>query len=322
MLPAVIEKATSRSHHIVPLTPASSRRARIEGVTRPATVQIGRQEQIRVQLIALATSADKLQSATESAYASRDLMKPLVRERETLKQQLSEVNGQVPRDTIKANQIQQRIADCNEEINRVVEPLREFTEGVRSLVKQLKSAFQFLPLSPRAQELRKEIEKLPLLMRGLGDDWTEARDDLLAIRMRLAELASQSAQGNLSLRIEVPPGTKWENIEVRFLSDETVEITTPDSHRLCNFAELGFEDRRKSGAANTAWVFLRELARAKDNEIKRPVREPAKVEKAVQALRKRLKDLFALGDDPFRPYRQVKHYAPTFKLSFSNPDDR
>ena len=249
-------------------------------------------------------------------------MKPLVRERETLKQQLSEVNGQVPRDTIKANQIQQRIADCNEEINRVVEPLREFTEGVRSLVKQLKSAFRFLPLSPRAQELRKEIETLPLLMRGLGDDWTEARDDLLAIRMRLAELASQSAQGNLSLRIEVPPGTKWENIQMRFLSDETVEITTPDSRRLCNFAELGFEDRRKSGAPNTAWVFLRELARAKDNEIKRPVREPARVEKAVQALRKRLKDLFALGDDPFRPYRQVKHYAPTFKLSFSNPDDR
>ena len=104
-------------------------------------------------------------------------MKPLVRERETLKQKLSEVNGQVPRDTIKANQIQQRIADCNEEINRVVEPFREFTDGVRSLVNQLKSAFRFLPMSPRTQELRKEIEKLPLLMRGLGDDWTEARDD-------------------------------------------------------------------------------------------------------------------------------------------------
>ncbi len=248
-------------------------------------------------------------------------MKPLVRERETLKQQLSEVNGQVPRDTIKANQIQQRIADCNEEINRVVEPLREFTEGVRSLLKQLKSAFRFLPLSPRTQELRKEIEKLPLLMRGLGDDWTEARDDLLAIRMRLSELASQSVQGNLSLRIEVPPGTKWENIQMRFLSRETVEITTPDSRRLCNFAELGFEDRRTSGAPNTAWVFLRQLALAKDNEIKRPVGEPAKVEKAVQALRKRLKDLFGLGDDPLRPYRQVKHYAPKFKLSFPNPDD-
>ena len=108
---------------------------------------------------------------------------------------------------------------------------------------------------------------------------------------------------------------------MRFLSRETVEIATPDSRRHYNFSELGFEDRRKSGASNTAWVFLRQLALAKDNEIKRPVSEPARVEKAVQDLRKRLKDLFGLDDDPFHPYRQVKHYAPKFKLSFPNPVD-
>lgn len=249
-------------------------------------------------------------------------MKPLVFEREALKQQLSQVNGQVPKDTIKADQIEQRIAECNEEINRVVKPFSEFTEGVRSLLNQIKSAFRFLPLSPSMQELRKEVEKLPLLLRGLGADGTEARDDLLAIRMRLSELATQSRQGNPSLRIEIPPGTKWENMHMRFLSRETVEIATPDSRRHYNFSELGFEDRRKSGAPNTAWVFLRELALAKGNEFKRPLSEPAKVEKAVQALRKRLKDLFGLDDDPFHPYRRVHHYAPKFKLSFPHPDDR
>ena len=108
---------------------------------------------------------------------------------------------------------------------------------------------------------------------------------------------------------------------MRFLSPETIEITTPDARRHYNFAELGFEDRRRVGSPNTAWVFLRQLALAKDNEIKRPADKPAQVEKAVQALRKKLKDVFGLNDDPLHAYHQVKHYAPKFKLSFPNAGD-
>jgi hypothetical protein len=270
------------------------------------------------RLEALADAADKFQAAAQDAFTSRDLMKPLVGEREALKSQLSEVNGQVPRDLVKAHQIERRLAACNQEINRAVTPFGEYTEGVRTFVNRLKTALRFLPLCPRTQELRKEIEKLPLLKRGLGADWTEARDDLWAIRMRLAELAAQSMQGGPSLRIELPRGTKWENIHIRFLSRETVEIKTPDSRRHFNFAELGFEDRRK-GTPSTAWVILRELA--KKQELHRPQANAARVEKAMQALRKRLKDLFELVDDPFLPYRQVRCYAPKFKLSLLNPDD-
>lgn len=279
------------------------------------------QEEDRVRLVALTDEADRLRSAAEEAFASRDLIKPLVREREALKQQLSEVNSRVPRNSIEANQIERRIEDRNQEINRAIEPFSEFTEGVRSLVNQLKSALRFLPLSPGAQRLRKEIEKLPLLMRGVGADWTDARDDLLAIRMRLRKFVARSTQGSPSPRIEVPAGTKWENIHMRFLSPETIEIKTPDSRRHFNFAELGFEDRRRPGTETIAWAYLRLLAGVGDDQMARRAHKPAVVEKAVQSLRKRLKEMFGLGDDPFLPYHQVKRYAPKFKLSFRGHEE-
>ena len=158
-------------------------------------------------------------------------------------------------------------------------------------------------------------------MRGLGDDWTDVRDDLLAIGMRLSELTAQSRQGSPSLRIEIPAGTKWENIQIRFLSAETIEIKAPNLRRHFNFAELGFEDRRTQRTPNKVWLLFHALAGTEDNEIPRPVFKPAQVEKGVQALRNRLKDLFGLDDDPFLPYRKAKCYTPKFKLSILSLDD-
>ena len=89
-------------------------------------------------------------------------MIPLVRAREKLKQQPPELNGQVPRDPDKANQIEQRIEDCNQEINQAVEPSTKFTEDVKNCGSpgnphlgsclfpwERKSSWRSLKISPR-----------------------------------------------------------------------------------------------------------------------------------------------------------------------------
>ena len=64
---------------------------------------------------------------------------------------------------------------------------------------------------------------------------------------------------------------------------------------------------------DTIWVLLRELA--KNGEIRIEGKDRAVVEKAIQALRKRLKDLFELDDDPFHPFRESRCYRSRFKMS-------
>jgi hypothetical protein len=58
-----------------------------------------------------------------------------------------------------------------------------------------------------------------------------------------------------------PPRTvsRWEEIEVRFLSNHRVQITIGGSTETRNYAEFGFEDGRTQ-KPNLAWVTLRSLA--------------------------------------------------------------
>lgn len=54
-------------------------------------------------------------------------------------------------------------------------------------------------------------------------------------------------------------GAGWASIEIKFLSDERLQIFKEGSSETRNYAELGFEDRR-NGMPNQAWLTLRTLA--------------------------------------------------------------
>jgi len=88
-----------------------------------------------------------------------------------------------------------------------------------------------------------------------SEEWRRHCDELLQI----AEV--QISPTRLRAESASPP-LKWEDIELRFLSEERLQIFIRGGPAASvNFAELGFEDRRGEGGKPTrAWRLLRELS--------------------------------------------------------------
>lgn len=113
-----------------------------------------------------------------------------------------------------------------------------------------------------------------------------------------------------------PPGTTWEEILIRFLSDERVAIQVRDIQQTRNYAEMGYEDRR-SGIPNLAWKLLRNLAE-RGGLLTQPeqagVSDWSIVEKRIQEIRRLCRQLFQLSNDPFEPFHEARGYKAKFKI--------
>ena len=116
----------------------------------------------------------------------------------------------------------------------------------------------------------------------------------------------------------LPPS--WNEIEIRFLSDERVQITAGAQLKTLNYAEFGFEDGRTE-KANQAWTMLRWLAehggivkQASDS------RGWTTVEKRIQEIRRLLRGHFGLSDDPL-PFIKGTGYQAQFKISSARSSD-
>lgn len=108
----------------------------------------------------------------------------------------------------------------------------------------------------------------------------------------------------------------WDTVEIRFLSDERVQIRTGTNAETRNYAEFGFEDGR-SGKPNRAWAMLRWLAEH-DGAAKHGGEEKAwaKVEKRVEEIRRVLRAHFGTSDDPL-PFIAGKGYQARFRIRSS-----
>ncbi len=106
----------------------------------------------------------------------------------------------------------------------------------------------------------------------------------------------------------------WEEVEIRFLSDERVQITIANRTETRNYAEFGFEDGR-SKKPNLGWEMLRSLAEA-GGTIQRPTdeRDWPSIEKRMQELRRIFRNRFKLSDDPL-PLVERGGYQARFKIS-------
>ena len=105
----------------------------------------------------------------------------------------------------------------------------------------------------------------------------------------------------------------WDEVEIRFLSDERVQITAGQHTESRNYAEFGFEDGR-SKTPNLAWVALRSLAEA-GGIIRRPNdgQDWTSVEKRMQEIRRIFRNHFKLFDDPL-PFIEGTGYQARFKI--------
>ena len=104
---------------------------------------------------------------------------------------------------------------------------------------------------------------------------------------------------------DLPRGTKWQNIIIRFLDEENVLIQVKGKEHTTNCFEMGFLGRGKK--PSLLWVFLQVLA-VHNGEI--PINGPKEIEKykkSKQLLSQKLEEYFGLFD-PFYPFEKDNSY--------------
>ena len=115
----------------------------------------------------------------------------------------------------------------------------------------------------------------------------------------------------------IPPGITWPDISIRFVSDKTVQVRAGSVTEVRNFIEMGFEDKRTHNP-DLAWWTLKLFGKYQgeiswaDEGINTQMRN--KLKSRVKDIRKRLKFLFGLEDEPFDSYRRVKAYRVKFSI--------
>jgi len=121
------------------------------------------------------------------------------------------------------------------------------------------------------------------------------------------------------IKFPSPEGLKWEQVIIRFTSNDYIEISAGKIKKEYHFAQIGFKDRRSHYKPDTRWAILKGFADRGSSidfeKIKRNKADKRRTEAAISELRKRLKNIIGIDDDPFQPYSRKYGYSPKFILS-------
>jgi hypothetical protein len=118
---------------------------------------------------------------------------------------------------------------------------------------------------------------------------------------------------------------QWNEVKIVLVSDDMIRICARSERGLYHFAAIGFQDARKGDSPTVLWQLLMVLA---NNDRMIPARNNIKAEHArnlpkhIQRLRKHLKILFGIKDDPFYEYRKVRGYKARFSIQKASGIDR
>ena len=160
-----------------------------------------------------------------------------------------------------------------------------------------KRIWKTLDLGPAQQEA---------LMERLLDVWyLEADIELFLGTQSKKQLITEVKNHKLT----VPPGTRWEDIKITLISNDTVRIKTPDSEKRFTYSELGLLDERTGDRPTRLWGLLKIFAQnqgvfSADNTDYDP-----KLPDATKALNKHLKEFFGINDSIFKGhYKKERGY--------------
>lgn len=115
------------------------------------------------------------------------------------------------------------------------------------------------------------------------------------------------------------PATPYEQISIRFLTDQDVLITTPKKQLSSNYEALGFSNDKEK-KPNTAWVLLSLLAKS-GGEIKPPKPIPDTLRQQKRQLADQLKLIFRNQQEPFDDVSETNSYRIKIKLEVIDKDE-
>lgn len=129
-----------------------------------------------------------------------------------------------------------------------------------------------------------------------------------------SKIAIEKAEEEKKYRFphKLPRGTKWENITIKFLDDDTVHISTKGKEHSQNFKDMGLEG--KGGKPSVLWIFLRVLAMYSGEIKASDDKKDDSYKKQKQSLSEALESYFGLDFDPFYPFQTDKSYRVKFTL--------
>ncbi len=121
--------------------------------------------------------------------------------------------------------------------------------------------------------------------------------------------------------LQLPDGTKWEHITIKFLNGNDVKITLANDssfQHVATYNEMGFRDDRKN-IPNKQWQTFLALAQhegyiAWSNNSNLDNKIIDRLKKQKQLLLEKLQVYFQLDDDPFYPYSTEYGYKLKFSL--------
>ena len=114
---------------------------------------------------------------------------------------------------------------------------------------------------------------------------------------------------------------EWKEIHIELRSKDSIFIKARNFSQTFHYVELGFLDRRKRDLPNTLWEMIVFLAE-NNGEISwstPDVNVEVFTVKKFSLLRKRLKELFKIEDNPFYPYRPNRAYKVKFVIKDCRP---
>ncbi len=153
---------------------------------------------------------------------------------------------------------------------------------------------------------------------ALGADGLVA--DLTFLESSLPPPARLATKGPTNT-VPTPPGATWEQVALA-VDDLSLAVRVGTVAREFGFAAAGFENRRTKGVPDELWTLLRVLARRRGELGPEDgvATKSGGLKTKVSALRKRLRALLALADDPFHPNLTGQPYRARFAIRCAGPE--
>jgi hypothetical protein len=111
--------------------------------------------------------------------------------------------------------------------------------------------------------------------------------------------------------VAVPPGAKWEQVQIIVRDDLSLDIVVGSVRERRRFNEAGFEDRRKGNSSDYLWGVLRTLGACRGRLKKKAAK---RLSQTIYELRKRLRALVPIPDDPISVNREKEIYETRFRI--------
>jgi hypothetical protein len=112
-----------------------------------------------------------------------------------------------------------------------------------------------------------------------------------------------------------PPGARWQQVSIRFISGHDVHIQVRQEAGAYNFAQMAMANRKKKPAEpNVQWRLLADFAESGGELTWRDSAANRKLAKRRELLAKRLKTFFGIDEEPFETLPNGAGWRARFKI--------